>query len=403
MRRTYTDICDKAENQIDDFWCENGARELSWEWLGQTVFDILRPPAPPGFSWVEGRLTKTQTTSRPANIWPDVWNAMSKAQKRKAIEAWKVEKPRREAARQKRGIVEISADDKDYLRLFSEARAKHSLQKAPAMPILGRERSDTIGPHAASATSSDAKRARAEHVSPKGYISDEFFNLVHTHVPIPRALKMSDAKAALEKEWKKLEDRKAWDVTKVRPRAEVEAESKASGIPAHFGSLMDLCHIKNSQLGKEFWTYKGRIVFRGDIVKDESGQFAVFTEQGASASRMAAAKFMDAIARMPGNDGQDSDAIGAYTQVTLAEASRLLGKDVVTTTWISLPPYRRPKAWDNIKDPVCPLLLNLYGHPLAGLLCEKYQESVLLKVGFEKVLYWECLYVHRAKKIFLSA
>ncbi len=78
---------------------------------------------------------------------------------------------------------------------------------------------------------------------------------------------------------------------------------------------MELCHIKNSQLGKEFWTYKGRLVFRGDIVKDENGQFAVFTEQGASASHMAAAKFVDAISRLSGNSGEDSDAVGAYTQV----------------------------------------------------------------------------------------
>ena len=163
------------------------------------------------------------------------------------------------------------------------------------------------------------------------------------------------------------------------------AEALKNKRPVHFGSLMDLCHIKNSQLGKEFWTYKGRIVFRCDIVKDETGQFPVFTEQGASASHMAAAKFMDAIARMPGNHGEDSDAIGAYTQVALKEAAKLLGNDVVTETWISLPPHRRPKSWAGIVDPVCPLLLNLYGHPLAGLLWEKYQEAALLKIGFEQV------------------
>ena len=155
----------------------------------------------------------------------------------------------------------------------------------------------------------------------------------------------------------------------VMPKAEVMAESQATGIPAHFGSLMDLCHIKNSQLGKEFWTYKGRIALRGDNVRDENGSFAMFNEQVASASHsMAAAKLMDAIARMPGNNGGNSDAVGAYTQVSLAEASKLLGKDVVTTSWISLPPHRRPNSWAGIKDPVCPLLLNLYGHPLARLL-----------------------------------
>ena len=137
--------------------------------------------------------------------------------------------------------------------------------------------------------------------------------------------------------------------------------------------------LKNSQLGKEFWTYKGRVVFRGDIVKDENAHHAIFTEQGASASNMAAAKFMDAIARMPGNDGEDSDAVGAYTQVRLSDAAKLFGRDdIITETWISLPPHKRPKSWENIIDPVCPLELNLYGHPLAGLLWEIYQESILL-------------------------
>ena len=95
---------------------------------------------------------------------------------------------------------------------------------------------------------------------------------------------------------------------------------------------------------------------------------------------MAAAKFSDAIARIPGNDGEDSDAIGAYTQVTLANAAKFLGLNVITETWISLPYHKRPKSWENIEDPVCPLLLNLYGHPLAGLLWELFQEDILLKV-----------------------
>ena len=46
--------------------------------------------------------------------------------------------------------------------------------------------------------------------------------------------------------------------------------------------------------------YKGRVVLRGDIVKDDSGSYAVFTEQGSSASQMTAAKIMDIISRLPG-------------------------------------------------------------------------------------------------------
>jgi len=38
LRRTCTDISDKAESQINDYWPESGARELSSEWVGKTVF-----------------------------------------------------------------------------------------------------------------------------------------------------------------------------------------------------------------------------------------------------------------------------------------------------------------------------------------------------------------------------
>ena len=207
---------------------------------------------------------------------------MSRKQKKEAIEKWNAYKPLRDAARERLGITgEVDPNDLDYKKILSEARAKLSQPAAPAMPCMQTQASPR-GDATASATAlAGAARPHDEHVAPKGWASEEWFALVHTQIPIPKALKIPEGRAALDKEWAKLErpDRPAWDVTKVRPRAEVEAESERTGIHAHFGSLMDLCHIKNSQLGKEFWTYKGRIVFRGDIVKDESGQFAVFTGQ----------------------------------------------------------------------------------------------------------------------------
>ena len=145
---------------------------------------------------------------------------------------------------------------------------------------------------------------------------------------------------------------------------------------------------------------------RGDTVKDERGHLAVFSEQGTSAYQLAAAKALDAISRMPGDSGSDSDAVGAYTQVTLLEAHYLMGgtdADFIET-WISFEnmPHRRPKEWDNIEDPVCILRINLYGHPLAGLLWEKHCQKIFFQEGFEKVPSWECLYVHRREKLFLS-
>ena len=42
--------------------------------------------------------------------------------------------------------------------------------------------------------------------------------------------------------------------------------------------LRHLCHLKNSELEPQFQKYNGRLVLRGDIVKDDSGSCAVITE-----------------------------------------------------------------------------------------------------------------------------
>ena len=41
---------------------------------------------------------------------------------------------------------------------------------------------------------------------------------------------------------------------------------------------MDLRHLKNAELESKFQKYRRRVVLRGDIVKDDSGAYAVFTE-----------------------------------------------------------------------------------------------------------------------------
>ena len=115
----------------------------------------------------------------------------------------------------------------------------------------------------------------------------------------------------------------AWQLTKVRNKKEVIKEARNKGRKVHFASLMELCHLKNSELDPQYQNYKGKVVLRGDIVKDDSGSYAVFTEQGSSASQMTAAKVMDILSRLPGLSGQAADAVSAYTQVKTEDASTL--------------------------------------------------------------------------------
>ena len=95
---------------------------------------------------------------------------------------------------------------------------------------------------------------------------------------------------------------------------------------------MDICHLKNAELEAKHQKYKGRVVLRGDIVKDNSGSYAEFTEQGSSASQMTAAEVMDTISRLPGCAGQAADAVSAYTQVKMEGCTQRqceISKDIV--------------------------------------------------------------------------
>ena len=113
---------------------------------------------------------------------------------------------------------------------------------------------------------------------------------------------------------------------------------------------------------------------------------------------------MDIISGLPGCAGQAADAVSAYIQVKMQDASKLLKipKSEYPDIWIRLPRHKWQKSWTNMEDPVVPLERNLYGHPLAGLLWKRQFEKILLKYGWEKVSNWECFFVNRETGLFSS-
>ena len=90
-------------------------------------------------------------------------------------------------------------------------------------------------------------------------------------IPMPQAMKIPAAKAAVDKEWEKLEKFSAWNLTKVRSKKEVIDEARTKGAKVNFASLMDICHLKNAELEAKHQKYQGRVVLRGDIVKTIRG------------------------------------------------------------------------------------------------------------------------------------
>ena len=158
---------------------------------------------------------------------------------------------------------------------------------------------------------------------------------------------------------------------------------------------MDLCHLKNSELEPQYQKYKGSVVLRGDIAKDDSGSYAVFTERGSSTSQMTAAKVMDKISRLPGCSGQAADAVSVCTQVKMEVASTIffLKKNLeCPDIWIRLPKHIWTKSWSSMEGPVVPLERNLYDHPLAGLFWERQFEKVVYLSNEQEDFSDQCMY-----------
>ena len=87
-----------------------------------------------------------------------------------------------------------------------------------------------------------------DHIAGKGENSLQHYNLVHEFIPMPQAMKIPAAKAAVDKEREKLEKISAWNLAKVKSKKQVIDEARTSGATVHFASLMDICHLKNAEM-----------------------------------------------------------------------------------------------------------------------------------------------------------
>ena len=125
-------------------------------------------------------------------------------------------------------------------------------------------------------------------------------------------------------------------------------------------------------------------------MKDDSGSFAVLTEQGSSASQMTAPKVMGMISRLPGCAGQAADGISAYTQVEMEVAPPLIKhpKSECPDIWMRLPQYKWPNRGPVLKiqsfllSEICTVIL-YQDHHGKGNSRKFYQNTVGKKFHIE--------------------
>ena len=154
---------------------------------------------------------------------------MGKNAKLKEKQKWAEEKIHLDNARKLRGIYFIDPEDKESKETIKNARKKLETSVAPAMPCkimknCGEWRISCI------LEANESTRMRMvnsephnheDHIAGKGENSLQHYNLVHKFFPMPQAMKIPAAKAAVDKEWEKLEKISAWNLTKVKSKKQV--------------------------------------------------------------------------------------------------------------------------------------------------------------------------------------
>ena len=217
-RTTHTNLDVMQESRIDDYWNVDGSRDLFDYWRGFTQITLLSEKPPEWHMWSGDRLTKRQATSRPDHLWPELWIKLGRNAKMKEKRKWCNEQPKLDNARRLWGIYFIDPEDKEFKETIKNARKKLETPMAPAVPCKTSKKSkhgETRGKTneikskpACILEASESTRLRMEeslpnyhedHIARKGDNSLQHHNLVHKFIPMPQAMKIPAAKAAVDK------------------------------------------------------------------------------------------------------------------------------------------------------------------------------------------------------------
>ena len=151
---------------------------------------------------------------------------------------------------------------------MAEIRSRLALPEAPAMPTV------MLGCPAAGTLQSLKKREHQPKVNDVGSATYEWFACILQLLKPPEVRGNKGAREALDTEWHGLANKSAWDTAHPEEKEAVRHRYNKNGEDVHFGSIMEICSIKGSELRTDLQSYKRRIVFRGDTVRDSTGFYA---------------------------------------------------------------------------------------------------------------------------------
>ena len=194
---------------------------------------------------------------------------MSKNAKLKEKQKWSIEKPKVDNARRLRGIYFIDPEDMEFKETTKNARKKLATPMAPAMPCKTSKKSEKSKNGETRSKTNDFKsnlRVSWKPMNPDDCVWKKLYRNImsttsqeegtlhcsitiwYTNFPEPQAIKIPAAKAAVDKEWEKLE-KIPRGTKQVGNKSDVIDEARTKGAKFQFASLMDISHLKNAEFG----------------------------------------------------------------------------------------------------------------------------------------------------------
>ena len=206
-------------------------------------------------------------------------------------------------------------------------------------------------------------------------MSDRPYGLVTKS--LSRSVWLNDERgvAAVMKEAEGLRANKTWLDETAAELSVLKARARSQGIRVKVADLLTLCGIKHHELSPELWKYKGRIVYRGDNIRDQNDQIILFDETSTTPTSLVALNLCLWFGCRAGCKTSGADAVQAFLQSDLDEGS-------FEETWVILPRELWLPNWEGRYHRVAVRLKkSLYGHPQAGRKWEEHLRQRLVSLG----------------------
>ena len=181
---------------------------------------------------------------------------------------------------------------------------------------------------------------------------------------------------AVQHEAQGLRQNQTWDDASVDTIQNWKVWSRNTGIRIHIADLLTLCGIKHFELEPSQWKYKGRIVYRGDRIRDTDGNVVLFQETATSPTAIIALQITLWFGMLPDHIVTCSDAVQAFLQSWLDEDEYTL---VLMPNELWLPSWKA--KFGEAARLAVRLQKSLYGHPMAGKWWQNHLSSCLVSLG----------------------